>query len=259
MFEQERFVGRLQRHVLAEQDVVSCFLTGSFGRRGDDLYSDVDVVLVYEDGSTRDAAWAGRATFVKSVMPYVPVRFFDAGHVRPYFVVALYSNGTKVDYLFQTKGDILPSDTQREVRILKDTGRWAEQFQAEAARYSLPLPYLSAAELTELDDRFWVMVWDVMRQLKRGDTDKPFTVYLQLLSFTLPPLLNVLPPEEPARRPLVRALYSSDAPATMRALTELLDAYVAARAAVVRRGNLVFTPNTGFESELRRLIDRLSR
>ena len=53
MFEQERFVGRLQRHVLAEQGVVSCFLTGSFGRRGDDLYSDVDVVLVYEDAFTR--------------------------------------------------------------------------------------------------------------------------------------------------------------------------------------------------------------
>jgi hypothetical protein len=190
-------------------------------------------------------------------MPYVPVRFFVADHVRPHFLAALYSNGTKVDYLFTAQTELRPDDTQREVRILKDTGGWAERFQSDASRHALPLPYLSAGELAALDDRFWVMAWDVIRQLKRGDTDKPFTVYLQLLSFSLPPLLRVLPLEEPARAPLVRALYTPDAQATLRGLAELMDAYAAARAAVVRRGNLVFTPNTAFESELRRLVERL--
>ena len=47
MFEQERFIGRLQRHVMTEARVLTCFLSGSFGRRADDAFSDVDIALVY--------------------------------------------------------------------------------------------------------------------------------------------------------------------------------------------------------------------
>lgn len=259
MFEQERFIGRLQRHVLAEADIQACFLTGSFGRRLEDLYSDVDAVLVYEDAGAREAAWAARREFVRFVMPYVAVRSFDAAHVRPYLHIALYSNGTKVDYLFQSKDEAQPTAHEREIRILKDKGGWAEQYQSLAARQPMQVAYLGGEELKALDDRFWVMYWDVLRQLKRGDADKPFAIYLQLLDFTLPPLLAVLPAEDPARQGLVRANFSRDTGATVRGMVELLDAYVAARAAVIRRSNLIFATNTAFESEIRRLVERLNR
>ena len=259
MFEQERFIGRLQRHVQSEARLRVCFLSGSFGRRADDAYSDVDIALVYGSAADRDAAWAGRREFVRAVMPYVAVRSFDADHVRPFLHVALYSNGTKADYRFETQDALAPNPADHELRILKDDARWAESYQAASSRLAPAQPYISPAALTELDDRFWVMFWDVLRLLKRGDTDKPFPVYLQLLHFSLPPLLAALPREEPARAALLRASYDRDAAATARGLADLLEAYIAARAAVIRRQNLVYPLNTAFEGEIRRLVVRLSR
>jgi hypothetical protein len=258
MFEQERFIGRLQRHVLTDPKVLVCFLHGSFGRRAEDAYSDVDVTLLYAGPAEREAAWAGREEFVKAVMPYVAARSFDASHVRPYLHVALYSNGTKADYRFETKDSLPPDPIDREIRILKDDGRWAEQHQATSSRLAPAQPYISPADLLDLDNRFWVMFWDTLRQLKRGDADRPFATYLRLLNFSLPPLLEALPPEDPARRGLVRVAYSRDPAATRRGLVELLESYLAARAAVIRRQNLVFPINAAFESEIRRLVERLT-
>lgn len=259
MFEQERFIGRLQRHAQADPAVRVCYLYGSFGRRAEDAYSDVDIALVYEDATERDAAWAGRQEFVKAVMPYVAVRSFDAEHVRPHLHVALYSNGTKADFNFATLDGMSPDPIYREIRILKDSGQWAERHQAASARLAPAQSYISPDKLTALDNRFWVMFWDALRLLERGDADKPFPTYLKLLYFTLPPLMEALPPEEPARRGLVRVTYDRDTAATARGMGDLLEAYLAARAAVIRRQNLMFPINTAFESEIRRLVERLTR
>ena len=259
MFEQERFIGRLQRHVMTEARILTCFLSGSFGRRADDAFSDIDIALVYGSAAERDAAWAERREFVRAVMPYVAVRSFDADHVRPYLHIALYGNGTKADYRFETKESLPPSPIDREIRILKDDDRWAEQHQAESSRLAPAQPYISPADLTVLDDRFWIMLWDVLRLLRRGDTDKPFPIYLQLLYFTLPPLLAALPPEEPARAGLLRANFGGDRAAALRGLGDLLNAYLAARSAVIRRQNLVYPINTAFEGEVKRLVERLVR
>ncbi len=259
MFEQERFIGRLQRHVQADPSVLVCFLSGSFGRRAEDVYSDVDITLVYSGDAPRELAWAGRQEFVKAVMPYVAVRSFDADHARAYLHVALYSNGTKADFNFQTMDGLAPRPQDRELRILKDTERWGEQHQTASSRLAPAQPYISPADLTELDNRFWIMLWNALRLLKRGDADKPFVIYLRLLNFTLPPLLGALPPEEPARQRLIHADYTRDTAATARGLGALLDNYLAARAAVIRRQNLVYPINTAFESEIKRLVERLTR
>lgn len=235
-----------------------CFLSGSFGRRAEDAYSDVDAALVYAGAAERDAAWAARRDFVRAAMPYVAVRSFDATHVRPFLHVVLYSNGTKADFRFETMDGLAPNPHDRELRILKDSDRWGEQYQAACSRLAPPQPYISPADLTALDDRFWVMLWDALRLLKRGDTDKPFTIYLQLLNFTLPPLLAALPPEELARLALLQASYDSNARATLRGMGDLLKAYVAARAAVIRRQNLVYPLNTAFEGEVTRLVERMA-
>lgn len=258
MFEQERFVGRLQRHVMAERAVSVCFLSGSFGRRAEDGYSDVDVVLVYDDEVARATAWEEREAFVRAVMPYVPARSFDAVHVRPHLHVALYSNGTKADYLFESRETMEPAPWQREIRVLKERDGWADDYQAASARLALPQPYLSGAELTEIDNRFWAMLWDVLRQLKRGDADKPFPIYLELLYHTLPPLVRTLPPEDPAYAPLIGALYSADTEATAAGVAALLEHYLAARTAIVRRQNLVFAPDAAFEAEMRRQVQKLA-
>ena len=257
MFEQDRFIVRLQQSVMREGDITVCFLSGSYGRRSEDAYSDLDVALIFAGVATRDAAWARRRNFVRSVLPYVPARSFDADHVRPYFHVALYGNGAKVDYLYETEETLAPAPWYREIRVLKDATGWADAFQEASARLLPAQPRLEAAELERLDNRFWVMFWDVYRQLLRGDHDKPFPVYLELLHFTLPAFLRILPPEDPAYQGLLYASYDSqDLPATLARLRRLLDAYVAARAAVIRRHNVGYVPDTAFERSLQRLLER---
>ncbi|MCP4425055.1 MAG: hypothetical protein GY803_11215 [Chloroflexi bacterium] len=254
VFEQDRVLVRLQQRVLEESAIAACFLSGSFGRRAEDAYSDLDVALVFADAAARKRAWAERRPFAQSVLPYVGIKSFDGTHVRPYFHIALYSNGAKVDYRYETKETLQPNSWDGDIRILKDDGGWATQFQAASVRLAMPQPRLTTAELTALDERFWVMFMDVYRLLKRGDHDKPFTIYLELLHFTLPPLLQALPPEDPARQNLLRASYSSDTKKTLSQLVELLNAYVGARTAVIRRHDLDFAVDDRFETAVRRLV-----
>lgn len=256
MFEQDRVIVRLQQRVNQESEVRVCFLAGSYGRRQEDSYSDLDVALVFADAGSRDLAWPQRREFVRSVLPYVSVKSFDAGHVRPYLHIALYSNGSKVDYRYETMADLSPNYWDRDIRILKDNEGWGQQFQRASADALRIQPHLSEKELADLDNRFWVMFWDVYRLVLRGDHDKPFTIYLELLHFTLPALLRVLPPEDPSRRALLNAQFNDDSRAIARGMARLLAAYVAGRAAVIRRLNLDFTPDSTFETSIRRLVKR---
>ncbi len=226
MFEQDRFIVRLQQKVVPEAAILACFLSGSFGRRTEDDYSDLDVALVFDGGAARDAAWTRREAFVREILPYVPAKSFDAAHVRPYFHVALYGNGAKVDYRFESREELKPNPFDREIRILKDPAGWAETYQAQCAQTYLPPQRISSDELQQLDHRFWVMFWDVYRLLLRGDTEKPFTVYLELLHFTLPTLLRLLPPEDPAYQGLLAAYFARDAQATRQQMKTLLEAYL---------------------------------
>ncbi len=257
MFEQDRVLLRLQQRVLAEPEVLVCFLSGSYGRGTQDAFSDLDVALIFADEAGRDSAYEKRREFVRSVLPYVPAKSFDAIHIRPYFHIALYSNGTKVDYRYETKESLAPNPWDREIRLLKDNDGWGQSFQEQSAQLhgSLPLPTTTAEQLTGLDQRFWVMFVDVYRLVLRGDYDKPFPVYLQLLYFTLPELLRLLPAEDSARQGLIGAYYQRDTQITIVHLRELLSAYLAARQAIVRRHRLQFVADDALERELRRKIN----
>ena len=109
MFEQDRVIVRLQQRVRSEADIVACFLAGSYGRRTQDDYSDLDVALVFADAPSRDDAYAKRVAFVQSILPYVPAKSFDADHIRPHFHICLYSNGTKADFRYETMDALQPN------------------------------------------------------------------------------------------------------------------------------------------------------
>ncbi|MEZ4646152.1 MAG: hypothetical protein R3E31_26100 [Chloroflexota bacterium] len=256
MFEQDRMLLRLQQRVLNDAAIAVCFLSGSYGRREADAYADLDVALVFSTTAARELAWQNRRAFVQSVLPYVPMKSFDAVHIRPYFHIALYSSGTKVDFRYETQDTLQPNPWDRDLRLLKDTENWGAAYQALCAQTMMPRPLMDKAELAALDERFWVMYWDVLRVLLRGDQQKPFTVYLELLHFTLPALLRVLPSGDPARRALLEASYMSDTKATAQHMKRLLSAYLAARTAVIRLFSLDFTPDRSFEEQIQRLVDR---
>lgn len=254
MFEQERVIVRLQQRILREEEVLVCFLAGSHGRGSEDGYSDLDVGLLFADDISRAAAWNERRAFVGSVLPYLSAKSFDASHIRPFFHIALYSNGTKVDYRYETLDGLSPNPWDRDIRILKDKINWGERFQADSAGLSAPQPRMNAEELAALDERFWVMFWDVYRLLLRGDYEKPFTIYLELLHFSLPPLLAVLPVQDAAHQGLLHSSYGLDCEPTLRHLKQLLDAYLLARTTVVRQFALAFTAGSRVESSISELV-----
>lgn len=258
MFEQDRVLVRLQQRVLREDSIVVCFLTGSFGRDAQDGYSDLDVTLLFADDASRNIAFEGRREFIQSVLPYVPAKSFDAVHIRPYLHIALYANGAKVDYLYETQESLQPTPWIRDIRLLKDSDGWGERFQELCAQQppSIPHPTISSQALRDLDDRFWVMFMDIYRLLLRGDHNKPFEIYLQIQHFTVPELLMLLPEEDPAHQALLRAFYNDDTVATAQHLRGLLMAYLTAREAIVNRHRLSFSPNIQFEREIIKLIER---
>lgn len=255
MFEQDRVLVRLQQRVLSEEEILVCFLTGSYGRGIQDSYSDLDVTLVFAEEDSRASYFEGRHNFAQSVLPYVPAKSFDATHIRPFFHIALYANGAKVDYLYETKTTLQPTPWVREIRILKDKDGWGQKFLDLSAQQpaAIPRPTISVQALKELDDRFWVMFMDIHRQLRRGDYDKPYGIYLQLLYFTVPELLDLLPEDIRARQGLIQSDYSHDPKANLQHFRELLVAYLEVRDAVVRHHQLNFTPDQNFEREILKL------
>jgi Nucleotidyltransferase domain len=258
MFEEERFIGRLQHRVTAEKELVACFLSGSYGRGAADPYSDVDIALVFGDDQARDAAWPERRQFVRSIMPYVAARSFDAVHVRPFFHIVLYANGTKADFRYESAASLEPNPWDRQMRLLKDENQWGVRYQQRCAETFAPERMINAEELKAIDDRFWVMFWDTLRLLGRGDRAKPYPIYLEVLHFTMPRLLAALPPGDEAGEGLLRAYYGRDVVGTREAMGQLLVHYVAARQALVGRYNLPFEGDKAFEREITRLVERLA-
>lgn len=254
MFEQDRVNGRFQRRVQAEPGIRACFLLGSHGRVTTDEYSDIDALLVFATAALRSDAWRNRKSFVESIMPYVALKLFAP---TEYDLQAVYSNGTQLDLRYAVQDELAPAPDYRHMRLIKDSGGWGAQFQAACAREPWTRPTLTRADLEAIDSQFWVRLWEVLRQLQRGDAPRPFQTYLTLLNKTIPPLLAALPDDDPTRQALVEVGYGGDTAVATANLAALLDQYLAARDSINRTYNLQFFPDRGFENEFKRLVARL--
>ena len=137
---------------------------------------------------------------------------------------------------------------------MKDSNGWAETFQQAAAALPLPRPTITLAELTDLDNRFWVMFWDIYRLLLRGDSAKSFPIYLQLTHFTLSRLIELLPVGNSLRQTLAQVRFGPDNQTNIQQMNSLLHTYIQARQFIVLHFNLPFTPNRAFEDEIRRRL-----
>ncbi len=255
MFEQDRVLVRLQQYILQDVQISSCFLAGSFGRGSNDDYSDLDLILVFADDAERERAYSRRKEFVREVLPYVPAKSFDAIHVMPYLHIALYGNGAKVDFMYKTLA-LEPSFELRDMRLLKDSNYWGAEYLKQCALQppTKTLPTISIDDYVDIDNRFWVMFMDTYRRLLRGEHDKPFSIYLELQFFTLPVLIRLLPPEDPAYQGLLHLYISRDLQATVSHVRNLMRVYLQARDAVVKRNQLAFITDQSFERDLKRKI-----
>ena len=215
-------------------------------------------MLVFPDKTSRDHAYDRRREFIQSVLPYVPAKSFDANHVMPYFHIALYSNGAKVDYHFEIISNLDQVTNDQNIRLLKDKIGWAERLQTMTTvpPGAAKKPTISSNMLLDMDSRFWVMYMDIYRLLLRGDSDKSYPIYLELLHFTIPNMLPFLPADSPARSNLINAYFSQDASVTLKHLRVLLPAYMVARSEIVIRYNLNYMANGNFEREILALIQK---
>jgi len=257
MFEQDRVLVRLQQFILKDENIKVCFLAGSYGRGTQDNYSDLDLILIFADEDSKTLAYEARHEFVRSVLPYLSAKSFDADHVIPNLHIALYGNGAKVDYLFETF-NMKPRFEYQEMRTLKDQDGWAQAFLRECAAQppSAARAATAADILSNIDNRFWIMFMDVYRRLLRGDHDAPYPIYIQMIYFTIPSLLELLPAEDPAHQALIDIHYSSATRTTIDHMKRLLKAYLGAREAIVQRHQLYFPVDSAFEREILRKIEQ---
>ncbi|MDJ0756829.1 MAG: nucleotidyltransferase domain-containing protein [Ardenticatenaceae bacterium] len=256
MFEQERTLSRLQQRVSSEAGLLAAFLSGSFGRRDADPYADVDVVLVYPSQAAKELARPNRESFAAEILPYVRAVVYQPPE-NPDHLVALYANGSKFDFSFLAQDEVQPHPAYQTIRILKDTGGWADNLMSRSAGISeIHSATLSEKRMAQLDRRFWADFWEVYRLTRRGEVDRPFPVFVRLLADILPPLLENLPPELPIAQQLTQINFSRQADHNLETLKLLVVNYREARDAVVQRLRLSFQPHSAVENELMRLINR---
>ncbi len=255
MFEQERVIVRIQQRAQREAAILVCFVSGSIGKRVQDGLSDIDVAFVFRNEPARAAAYAGRRDFVRSILPYLPAKSFDADHIRPYFHIGLYSNGCKVDYRYEAMDELRPNPWDKEIRLLKDSDGWGETFQTQCALLAAPQPTITSEELAQLDERFWVMFWDTFRLAKRGDYRKAVPIYVELFDLTILRMMSLLPASSSEAQCLMTMRYSYD-DETLPHLRQLFAAYLAARKTIITLFQLHFVSDNAFEREIGRLIER---
>ena len=253
MFEQDRFIVRLRQKLNGDPSIVAAWLGGSHGRNQPDPFSDLDIVMLFADDEARERAWARRVDFCQNVMAYVAAKSRDEGDRH----ITLYANGTLAEFAFLSRATLQPHPDDADIKILKDSAdNLAANHQQDSAMLQPPRARVSAAELQTLDDAFWIQFWDVYRVVRRGDSEKPFVGYVKLLADTLPTLTGWLLPNSAERRQLINLHYTRDAATTRAHLLTLLDAYRAARAAVIKQHQLDFRIDSAFEREIDRVMKK---
>lgn len=254
MFEQERTLNRLQQRVGLIPGLTAAFLVGSRGGRGAHADADFDVVMVYRSLTGKEAARYSWPTMAAELLPYVAAIVHQAAS-NPDHLIALFANGAKFDLYFYAEEEVSPHPRFQSIRILHDTASWAQDLTSRSAALTLiERPVISDQQLADLDRQFWTGIWEVARLTRRGEVDRPFPIFVDLLNKAIAPLLAVLPADAPVAQALAEINFSRQ-PVDNRAMVQqLIPRYQAARSAVVENLQLSFQPHEAVERELVKLI-----
>ncbi len=254
MYEQDRFIVRLRQQLNSNPAISAAWLGGSYGRNQPDPFSDIDITLVFVDAAARDRAWSQRTHFCQNILAYVAAKSQDHP-LYDYRHNVLYANGTLADVAFFAAGELQPRHEDSDIKIVKDSAdKIAETQQMHSVTLGIRRELVRSADLKSLDDSFWIQFWAVYRVVRRGDTQKPFVGYIQLLAAILPKLIGWLLPNSPERQQLIDLHYTLNATTTRAHLQSLVTAYLAARAAVIKQNRLDFPIDRAFEREMARVL-----
>jgi len=137
------------------------WVSGSVARGGMDEESDVDVGVCFASAAERLAVWEKRLDW--EIAPWF--HRFDADHVKPFFVIYLFSPKVKADIPLYTFDDLPGPEGGPYVLAWDDTGRlhtWANA----ASSPDEPVDWSTAIHE---DERFWAWLVYSLQHIRRGE------------------------------------------------------------------------------------------
>jgi len=137
------------------------WVSGSVARGGMDEESDVDVGICFDSEAERQAAWEARWGW--DIAPWF--HRFDADHVKPFFVIYLFTPKVKADIPLYTFDDLPGPEGGPYVLAWDDTGRLREWAKA-AVSADEPVDWSPAVHE---DERFWAWVVYSLQHIRRGE------------------------------------------------------------------------------------------
>jgi predicted nucleotidyltransferase len=140
---------------------VGAWVSGSVARGGMDEESDVDVGICFGSEAERQAAWEMRQDW--EIAPWF--HRFDADHVKPFFVIYLFSPKVKTDIPLYTLDNLPAPDGGPYVLAWDDTGRLREWAKA-AVPAGDPVDWSPAIHEEE---RFWAWLVYSLQHVRRGE------------------------------------------------------------------------------------------
>ena len=137
------------------------WVSGSVARGGMDEESDLDVGICFDSEAARRAAWDERLDW--EIAPWF--HRFDADHVKPFFVIYLFTPKVKADIPLYTLDDLPGPEGGPYVLAWDDTGRLHEWAQA-AVSEDEPVDWSPAIHE---DERFWAWIVYSLQHIRRGE------------------------------------------------------------------------------------------
>jgi hypothetical protein len=137
------------------------WVSGSVARGGMDEESDLDTGICFASATGRQAAWEQRLDW--EIAPWF--HRFDADHVKPFFVIYLFTPKVKADIPLYTFDDLPGPEGGPYVLAWDDTGRLGE-WAAAAVPAAEPVDWSTAVHE---DERFWAWVVYSLQHIRRGE------------------------------------------------------------------------------------------
>ena len=167
--------------------VVGLVLGGSLARGGADFYSDVDLYVMVRDGAFEDVVAERNST---SQAAGSPLFAFDVDPVPGGSIdhIVLYEGPVKFDFMYLRESHLWPHPRWDGCVVLKDTDGRLGAVVARSEALRPPRP--STADLSELNQMFWIWCWYAFGKIERGELWEALDGLHSIRGRALVPLLD---------------------------------------------------------------------
>lgn len=157
----QKMLNEIEKDLLNDKSIIAVFYGGSIGNQDTDVYSDIDLRIVVEDGVFEEY----RLNKKKRAENWGSVLFFEDFSWANYSV-AHYDNFVKVDSFYYRKEDIKPSVWLKNIDIVYDEAGLMDEIRKE----SMKLSYFPTVEEVEVwRTKFFAYCHEIYRRVNRKE------------------------------------------------------------------------------------------